>query len=475
MDQKGYDFSGSKYGGVVILPALNLTDYSVVTAKGGSDAAPVATTKFTLISDTVDYTASVTSNSYFVINNGEAKYYSRYDCSLANNENETLSWDEETGYFNYNAVNPVTYSASSLTLRAYGTMAILVGDITLNFSSRWGFNKGLIIGNGTDATTVTLTSSATDYALVPFDGSYLEIRNNATLDITGSGSSGNLAPQNGGDVFVAEGGTLNVKANAGDAIKAPNTGSRMIVDGTVTATGNVSFAGGAITSDTEEYGFAPAIYVRKGTITISGRVWTNSLQIGSEELNAYGTLNVTASKDLVQTVSQTTLVKHVLAKGTFNAKNTSTTARCAMKIDTSNTGYLDVKEEMTINLTGSFGSVFGEWKAGTYHVAIQEGAIVSPDAKIAHSKLTVYIYTWKTATININGTEKEVIIVNTLTCPEGTPYYTFNGIDRPSVVEEATYTSTENTVSCGHLGTFNEATYTDADSITHTIYYQEIA
>ena len=510
MDQKGYDFSGSKYGGVVTLPALNLTDYTAVTERGGSEVSPVATTTYTLISDTVNYTASVTSNSCVQIADeaGVHTVYSRYDYSLANNENQTLSWDEATGNYVYKAINPVIINGGASSVRSYGAQLVLIGDMTFNLTARLGANKGLIIGTETETANVLVNSTSTTYGIALWDGASLTVNKGSTLKVVGctedgirgdkantkiviagtvecannlySDSNSNIHVTSTGSLTLGKGLYLNNGANvtvdgtfvAGTYINVRSAG-RLTVNGTAEAGTYVTVAGAAAEDSSYEYGFNPRLYIG-GTLSVKGgKLTTNSMQIGSEKNNVSGTLNMHHS-DNTCVVTDKNETRFAFAKGEVNITN-SNTGKVGFDVRNAAATYIDIRSGFTFNKEKS-GSLFGEWTTSNYHVSLQKGVIFNDISTISIGNKNVYLYGWDIQTVNIGGVEKQVKVTTVVAyTSKPSPYPNLSDTAFVALAEGATYTATGNTVSCGHLGTFNEATYIDADSITHTIYYQEIA
>ena len=261
------------------LPALNFTDYTVVTTAQKYNAV----TTFTYNSTRVAYSVEFTSNDYITIND---QVYTRYDIAKYNIENVTVSYDEAGG-FTYHAASEQTLTQISTN----GCDLTITGNVVVNSSASFTITNGnLYIGSESALANVTVNSSVNEAILIS-NGKYsVNVNAGSTLDVqlddtswvavrfshreacalnvygtftTNGGLSGNryhtFASHEGGNLtcaFVNNGqsntisvdGTMTVNGNltqtAGSQINVGATGN-LIVTGTASQTPTVTEGGKA--------------------------------------------------------------------------------------------------------------------------------------------------------------------------------------------------------------------------------------
>jgi len=256
------------------LPALNFTDYTVVTTLSGYSA----TTTFTYNSTRVDYSVKFASNNYVSVNN---QIYTYYDVEKLNSDNVTVTYDETTG-FTYHSANEEVLTQIS----TYGCNLTITGNVVINSSASITFKGGnLYIGTENEAANVTINSSVTNAILI--DG-------------------GNHS------INVNKGSTLNVQL--GDASwLAVRFGHRescqLNVHGTLVTNGGLSGnryhtysvqEGGSITCGYVNNGASNVISVN-GSMTVNGNLTQTS---GAINVGATGNLVVTGTSSQTPTVTE---------------------------------------------------------------------------------------------------------------------------------------------------------------------------
>ena len=419
------------------LPKLNVVDYSTKTTKESS----TVTTVFTFISDIVVYSISFESDSCLTVNRGDGDIcVSKYDVAKLNTDTVTVTYEEGKGYV-YTVANGKTEYLGGKGINASGAPITLIGKYEAELSAAWSqSNYNLIIGDGDKTAKITITNKG-----IYMYGAYLIVNKGSTLTLVEK--------------------TINSES-----------GNSIIVDGTVNAAG-ITITGGAVEDDSYEYGFIPGLYVRHGVVNLTGVLKTNSLQVGSEAENARGTLKISSDANNITVASKSAKVRHAFVAGAFTATNTTSSNLTAVYVSTSKGCYIDIGSQMTITLSGKYNNLIGEWTAGNYYIALEEGAKLNIGSanvlRLAASSGTQngYIYCLSNEEINVNGEIISVQVVETISYLETTASHTASKNVFYTPVENAVYTNTGTTVSCGQLGEFIEATYTDGDT-TYTVYYQ---
>lgn len=470
IDSKGYDFTGSKYESTV-LPALNNVDYTVtVTSTAASN--PMVESVYTFKSDKVSYSTSVSHKDCIRVNN---TYYTSKDIASLNNEGVEVTYDETTGY-TYHAKAP----QSLAFIAAYGNALTITGDVTIvRDANNWSHYNTLNIG--TEAVAGKLT-----------------------VNTAGSNNWG-VRLESGADMYIAEGSTMTVLAGACNySLFGAEQGTSIVVDGTLTTAAKIRLEKAALESADYEYGFLPALYVRKGTVTIeNGQLMTNSVQVGSERDGYSGTLNVTqtvkgtnygtsaSNQKLQNTINYENgsgALRYVFAKGTLNITNTSADSLTVCDVRCSATSYVDFRSGITVNTTGKYSHLVGGWsfagdyrwsvhtdakfnlsitgaifnmgKASSYHLAFYTDTELVVDNVPA--KLWIASYTYTTST---HTTPLSALVDN----GDGTTSFA-----DVSFTEGKYTTVADSSATLGLTGVFEKANYTDGEGTVHTIYYRAI-
>ncbi len=446
----GYDFTDTAYASVT-LPALNVTDYATASTKSGGDADPDVTTTYTFNAYPA-FTYSVVTDDTLRINN---VYYSRYEMEKLNTDNVTATYDATAGY---------TYHAETqedLTLIApYGHDLTITGTVNVTSTARTSINNHLYIGTAETPANVTITCSATNEGLVLWSGA---------------------------DLTVAKGSSLEITANsASNSLRADAAGSYITVHGTLTTSGIIRVTGAASANTAYEYGFNPYVYIG-GTLNVkAGQLITNSLQVGSEKDNVSATLNITQTKkgstgeNTINYNSSSQEIRYTFAKGTVNLKNTSSDSLSSIDARTSKSSYVDIREGITFNTTGTYGAFVGEWTAGTYYWSINSAAKlnISNTNFFRMSQKTVYVTYYTTTTMEIAGVATPVYVAKqskiTSNSNVAITVLTIANADGSKSIAPVVETTadlapseTVATINCGGLGTFSSTT-------TSGVYYQVI-
>lgn len=435
-------------------PKLSLTDYTTNSTRS-ADTNPTVTTTFTLISDEITYSVALTSKDILYVNRGSGDIgVSKYDYYKLNTDIATITYEEGKGY-TYSVKEGETETGfAGLGIRAYGAMLTITGNLEITLSSRWGHNYGLTIGTAEKPATVTVKATG-----------------------TGDTTKYGLALWNGSDLIVNKGSTLNITNSSDYTIYTNAVGSTVTVDGTVTVNRGIYIAGGAVKNAAYEYGFVPGLYVREGTVNITGQLWTNSLQVGSENEKASGTLNlyVSGDKNNADRANDDALLMYTFAKGTVKLDN-SHTKKCGFDVGSktaSAEAYIELKGGMTIETTKQYGSFVGDWGGSKYTLYVDLGFTFNGTVNnfFAMKNGTKNYYFYRTQTVNIDGENKEVVVATHQELGDGVGYFTIATLNGLNVAANGAYVSTTETKSFGNRGTFTAATYTDGEN-TSTIYYQ---
>ena len=432
-----------------ILPKLSLEKYNSDTPTVTHATNVTVTTYFTLISDEIEYTVSLTSNSILVVNRGSGNIaVSKYNYQKLNTDIVTVTYDDKTGYTYTVAEGYTETGITGQGIRSSGTVVTIIGNVEISGSARFGANNGMIIGTDEKAANVTIACSASDYGFALWDGA---------------------------DLTIAKKGTLTINGSAPISLYSNKAGSVIVVDGVLNVNKGIKIDTNPASNANYEFGFVPALYVRRGTVNCTGQLQTNSLQVGSEkEDEAYGILNLVFNGNNITHsagTSKNATIRYTFAKGELNLNNTAT-GKCAMQVDTKNTAQVDIRAGMTISSKVQYGSIVGEWTAGTYQFSIHKDVtwkLTNAGNILATNQKTVNIYYYSTATVKIDGVEKRVYVANNVV-KTSSPYPTLSTFEFATVEEGVDYISSSTTVSYAQLGTFTKATTADGK----VIYYQVI-
>ncbi|MBP3401716.1 MAG: hypothetical protein J6K85_01510, partial [Clostridia bacterium] len=355
IDGKGYDFTGSAYGDVT-LPKLSLADYTTSSSIDGESATPVVTTTYTLKGGAVKYSTTVESSDAIKVN---GNIYSKYELSLLNNDEVEVTYDEENGY-TYRAKTAQTLTS----LAAYGNALTIIGDVTIvRDTADWNHYNALNIGTATEKANVTVNNAA--------------------------GATRGITFRSAADMYVAEGSSFTVTSGGTYSIMAYEQGTTILVDGTMTVASKIRLEKAPAIDASYEYGFQPALYVRKGTVTVeAGQLISNSVQVGSERDGYQGTLNITqtakgtnyattygTTQNTICTENTGELVRYVFANGNVHLTDASTAALTGIDARTSASSYVEFGSGITFKTSGGYTYLLGCWVRGSdYRFSIHTDA-----------------------------------------------------------------------------------------------------
>lgn len=458
MDDKGYDFSSSKYG-TVTLPALNLNDYDTKVVNNGTATAPNVTTTYTLKNAAVSYSQEVPSADCFEL---EGTLYSEYTIGAvpAAVENATLTYNAETGY---------TFAASeAITLTkpftAYGADLTVTGTIVLGteasrMSNEWVFDKvNFTVGTKTAPANITVYTESL------------------------------IRPKSGSHMLVSEGSAMTVDSTNTNtfylgATYSETADNALIVDGTLTANKLIQVAERKPLTDE-----TPGLYVRKGTLNCV-EIKSQYIQIGSEAEGYSGTVNFTAAGSenaAIMPAKDTLATKYLFEKGTFTG-----TCKNAVYVRTTN-AYLFVGKEMTIkDLTCTtryvFATSYNKKSNSTTSYTLLANDIETSGTisytnflQVVSTTHTRYLATYDIVTVKIgektyrvraiedNGEGNMKIQTAYSTIAKGGDYQ----VSKVSIADNTVLTATGETVEYGNFGTFTRATYNNG---ANAVWYQIIA
>jgi hypothetical protein len=504
----------------VALPKLDTVNYTTSVARPAFATTVSVDVVFTLISDEIDYSATVKTDSMLAVNRGAGEIVvTKYDYQKLNTDIVTVTYDDVTGYTYTVADGATETNITGIGIRTAGKNLTLVGNIEVNVSSRWGHNNHLIIGTAEKIANVivvcTGTGDSTKHGLAMWDGADLTVNEGSLLKVTSSAgdsincnytgsvytfagqviTNGNISGPSKdiitatGDVYVGKGwykksGSITVdgKLETGTYINFVDSGTLTINStGEVIVNTYLTIKGGVTADSSREYGFAPRALIL-GSLKVNGGVFTvNSLQLGSEAQGISGTLTMRnpGTKDAMNVgIVSGTDVKIVLAKGTVNLNNPNA-GMCAFDVRNTKTSSVYIKSGVTINADVNYASIVGEWAEGTYHVYLDQGVTYNGTVNnfFAMKNGTKSFYIYNTKTVMIDGVEKTVVLGTYASYGKSNTsngYFNMTklaGIN--AIVDGANYISSSESATYGELGSFTKATYTDEAGTVHTIYYQE--
>ncbi|MBP3401715.1 MAG: hypothetical protein J6K85_01505 [Clostridia bacterium] len=467
-------------GGVIVygdnrfeFPAVDFTLYDVASTYDGNDKTPVVVTAYTLKG--TDFALTVTSDDCIDLSGDDTTkvVYSRYELYKLNNENVTVTYDEENGY---------TYASKQQHtipyLVSYGTSLTVTGDVHVLAASRLNVNTHLIVG--TDSVPANLKverieeTSANNEVIALWQSGCLTVKNgtlttvckatkNYGVDIrVGATSSTNATSSS--IILIEEKGAI-VTEGVGEYSVFFNQKSdgRLIVDGSFTSDRNLVIASNFAQGDEYEYGFLPSLYIRKGTVTINGATkpaCISSIQVGSEAENASGKLTI--KTDNVDVFRMATAVIHMtFAKGEldlassgndktiFQTGGDGTEGATAYRPYYSDpaksvSGIIDFKKDIVVTASAGAGSknnyFIGSWRPNAPFV---QSWMVEEGAQFNFTDLDLFvrnpsgnnnkIIAYKEASINIDGSVKTayvaaqlVSVVTTANTPSDLTYATLD-------------------------------------------------
>ena len=493
----------------VALPKLDTVNYTTSTTRPAFATTVSVDVVFTLISDEIDYSATVKTDSMLAVNRGAGEIVvTKYDYQKLNTDIVTVTYDDVTGYAYSVADGHTETGLTGCGIRSSGRPLTITGSVEIIGAARFGTNTNLIIGTDDKPAHVKFEVTTADTnGLGIWDGADLIVNKGSTLDVKNASGDTLYINAKGSIITIAGTLTANGTINSnGCTFNVTSTGSvvtggsfynngdtTLTVDGYFEATylyiksnGYVTVGGemkltstskattitGAAAANSDyEYGFRPRLLVL-GTLTANGVIKCNSIQVGSENDNRSAVLNLKNNGNNVEVTSGSE-VRITFAKGQINLLNTAT-GKCAFSLtNKSSQTYIDIRSDVTFKANVKYGSILGEWGDGNYYISIQEGATfdIVDSNFIRIGNKTVNVYCWSIETLNVDGVEKQVKVVNTYKYSSAGYHQVSNSLFYADV-ENAAYTSTETTASYAHLGSFTKATYTDEGGTVHTIYYQ---
>jgi endonuclease/exonuclease/phosphatase family metal-dependent hydrolase len=424
-------------GASVTLPALNLDNYTVVSAKtGGNDPAPILTTTFT--SSDASFVCNVTTYDFFYANE---TIYSRYELSLLDSDSVKVTYED--GLYIYDAISPVTLTKE---IRTYGTMLVITGEVTLNLSARWTHNNGVIFGSADKSAKVTSNVNATKEgnAIFFWDGA---------------------------DMIINEGSTLELNSSDPYTLWTGSKGTHITVDGKLISNGHVFISPDIdfVHPEGDYYNSNPNLYIRKGSAEINGNLLVNFIQVGSVENDYTGKLTV--NNGYIGCYSNTGAdynkpyqIRWIFSKGELNFANTGSSAITnAMKTDQN---YQDrviaFDSEIAVNVSGSYNHLLAHAWGSYTTLAIHSGAKFKLPAETnvynhENTYSSVYSNAWNEATVTIDGEEKTVWVAGEHFYKENEKL-TLTQDDLLSVVND------DGTRSAARISAFGSYTTTDGES-----------
>lgn len=505
---KDYTISAEKpfeTGGVISygehkfeFPALDYEKYDLSSTYNGNDETPTVVTAFTLKGTEFAY-GVITNHCIDLVKDDNKTVYSIYELDKLNNENVTVTYDAEKGYL-YSSKNNHTVSY----LMAYGADLTVTGDVHVLTATRLNVNSHLIVG--TDDVSANLKveraedASSNNEIIALWQSGNLTIMN-GTLTTVGKatkenavdirvGAKSDTNPTAKSVIYIAEKGKFVTEGTGQYAVFFnKDSEARIIVDGTVTSNRSFVVASNYNIGSEYEYGFEPALYIRKGSVTITDSSMpfcVSSFQLGSEKENATGTLSIKSSVDAFRMALKE--VNMTFAKGTFNYTATVTdktgiqtggdgsgAAYYPYNDPSSTKGHvvatIDIKKDTVINATGTTGKpnyFIGCWRAQTAYVQnwlIEYGAQfnLTDISYFAYIKSgsNVKLIAYEEAQLSIDGAVKKVLVAAKLVGGI-TAANSYSDLVFPEFDASATWTTDS---AASGINGFKKATDTNGNSI----------
>ena len=458
MDGKGYDFTESQYGSLV-LPQLNSMDYTAITVNNGTVTAPSVVTEFVLNHDLWAYSRKFDATDCINVNGTLA---SKYDYAKLNNSQVAVAYDETTGY------TVIATDATLTALVTYGAELTIKGSLTMDLTTpeggtapTWTLYKKTTLGDGTEA-------------------------GKAIVTVANAAGNGVVLGNANADMLVTKGSSLtDNKISVGSAT--------LTIDGTVTATASVSGSAYEYVKDVSyETGIQPSIYICNGGVLNTGHIVANFMQIGSlvEDTDEDGgVLNITGTSvgennTLITRADHGKTSRHFYLKGTINAESKTANSRLLnAKVGSSpkpsgDKSEVDIRSGMTINLGTNMQGLmyfYQNNEAHKYNVFWQVGADVDTTNIIYLYSQNVYFYVWQEAEVLLGADATEttkVLVANRVYFASNTTWMKASALVAPDVTVDTVLTAGTETVSTSVLGTLTQATYTDSEGTAHTVYYR---
>ncbi len=444
-------------GGTIIVgdakysfPALDFEKYDVASTYDGNDIAPAVVTAFTL--KNTEFNFGVVSNHAIDLL-GDGTVYSIYEIDRLNNDNVTVTYDASKGYL-YSSKQNHTISY----LVAYGADLTVTGDVHVLSAKRINVNTHLIIGTDSVAANVkierTAEASAENEVITLWRSGDLTIKN-GTLTTVGKATANwavdiriakesDVNPTSDSLILIEKKGNFVTEGNGEYCIFIEQASKgRLVVDGTITSNRSIVAASEFKTGNEYEYGFEPSLYIRHGSVTVTGTKMpfcVSSIQVGSEKENASGSLTISTTVDCFRMGRWD--VRYTFAKGTldFNiAANDKTVFQMGGDGNDGQTAYrpyysgdkcvrgdIDFKKDIVVNAEilsgGKDNYLVGVWRNQATYVQnwmIEEGAtfnltniaflVRTPDGN------NIKVAAYKEAELTIDGTAKTVKVASQLT------------------------------------------------------------
>jgi hypothetical protein len=283
-------------------------------------------------------------------------------------------------------------------------MLTILGDVTLNLSSRWTHNNGFIVGNA-------------------------EKIGNLIVDVSATSNGNAIFMWDGADIIINEGSTLDLKNTDQFSIYCGSAGTQILVDGTLTAEKGIEIRTQVnwVHPEGDNYNLNPELYVRKGTVN-AAQIMVNFLQVGSVKNGYYGVLNVTGSSNLI-TIWQadgnnTSQARWVFSNGEVNLTNTGSSEIYAMRRDNQNDVAVTFDSGIKVKLNGNFAALISHgWDYWTTVAIHSDAKFDVPEGTKLYNHETNYsqnyMNVYSTATITIDGVEKTVWVANEVVYTQG--------------------------------------------------------
>ena len=464
IDGKGYDFSDSDYATIEI-PALNLVDYTASTNWTNK------VTTFTY----GDFSLDLSITDRLIVDNAS---YSKYDVAKLNDASVEFSYDEEKGY----AVDAKTEKTFSRLMPTSAGLTI-TGTVNIETSTRIDISGGIEFNVGTADKTATVrivrTAMTDKYSVLGiWNGSVCTVEN-GTLTVVGvyadKTGNGAIALNEKSQLIVKENGKVVTEGYSKYSIYiAANQSGQVIVDGEMVCNQQVYILCPEVKDETAEYGFVPALYVRKGTFTAtteeSVRHIITTLQVGSESENASGTFSVTAVSDPLATHQNGRLV---FAKGNVTFAKSPTAggwgiqAGATVENVSAKSLTVEFKEGITINGDAVNYILAISGRKSTQYWMVEDGAtFTSMEATFQiKSSENVKLMVYKTVEMNVDGevkTVKVATVINGNSSKTAIDYTIYDDLNAPTIEQGSTWTTQD-----GEINGFKKA----SDG-TNTVYYQ---
>lgn len=470
---RGYDYSNSIYGAVE-LPAFNTTDYTVATVKNRDTGADISTTTFTL-KENDKYVFNYTAQDVLNLN---GNFYNEYTLNFAQIENATISRDATSGDYAIDVANGQT--ANITYVATFGSALTITGNLNVNATTRLSCNENFYVGTAEKTANLYFNNDGSGNnkeGIGMWNGADLYVRSGSkfTLNASTSGTAALYLYHKGTRVYVEDDATIDVTGAWTYGAQAMSTNVSVIVDGKLTTSAKM-YSAYAITNDMSfPYGVVPLLWVRSGEAILGDIYQANHLIVGDED--SAGTLTINGKSDdnpLRYNKSNNSYMAlcYAFINGTVNL-NAAVAGKTG--IDVRGTAVdIIVHKEVTLNTTNC-SWLLGQWSAlGAYKFMFENGVTVNmPDRPATDSGVLnmgkasaskpVYLINFDVQTVNIDGTEREVMVLKYSANTASTKTQSVGTFD--GLVDGAEYVTGTTTFDAGRLGTFTQATTGTGESV----------